>query len=94
MKQHKWNTDCVLCEKGISHNHLSLEEMQSTTTKSLKYKEWQGLSDDEIHKLYSKEYDKYHISDTGSGCISDNEWEIWIAKAIEQKLKEKNHGTT
>jgi len=79
MKQHKWNTDCILCEKGISHNHLSLEEMQSTTTKSLQYKEWQGLSDEEIKSIYIE---------VGVMEFKD------VVKMIEQKLKEKNHGTT
>lgn len=84
MKQHKWHKDCVLCEKGISHKHLSLEEMQSTTTKSFKYKEWQGLSDEEISILDDKYLgDWYQEKDAKA-----------FAKAIEQKLKEKNHGTT
>lgn len=46
-------------------------------------KEWQGLSDEEIVSVFKSGAD--HI--TGDLLIN-------FAKAIEQKLKEKNHGTT
>ena len=44
-------------------------------------KQWQGLSDDEILKLYNE----CHIYDYKMG--------LCFARAIEQALKEKNHGS-
>lgn len=82
MKQHKWNKDCVLCEKGISHKHLSLEEMQSTTTKSFKYKEWQGLSDEEIKNIFVE------YADLGGDIPMNACYDIYCD--IERLLKEKN----
>jgi hypothetical protein len=42
--------------------------------------EWQELTDDEIGKLYDETWKKYKHDD------------IKFARAIEQALKEKNHG--
>lgn len=53
---------------------------------ALEEKEWRGLSDEEIEEVYKK------VSESlGKKTI----YEIHTyAKAIEQKLKEKNHDTT
>ena len=44
-------------------------------------KEWQGLSDDEIDKIYYKKFDAW-----------SSEVDIDFSRAIEAKLKEKNNG--
>lgn len=46
-----------------------------------KKKEWQGLSDDERDKIYFKTFDMW-----------SSQVDIDYAEAIEQALKEKNHG--
>jgi hypothetical protein len=44
-------------------------------------KEWQGLTDDEIDKVYYKTFDTW-----------SSEVDVDYARAIEQALKEKNNG--
>ena len=55
--------------------------------KALK-KEWQGLTDDEVIDLIDID------CPPNKAICGSTKGIIKLAKAIEQKLKEKNHGTT
>ena len=51
-------------------------------------KEWQGLTDDEVIDLIDID------CPPNKAICGSTKGIIKLAKAIEQKLKEKNHGTT
>ena len=71
---------CKHCGKTTYLTHLHSCE--------IKPKEWQGLSDEEINHC-----ETFYAPPMHPDYIKDDNWYDFI-KAIEQKLKEKNHGTT
>lgn len=80
MKQHKWHKECKECE-ALKQDINTFRKINQ----DLINKEWQGLSEDEVDECIGKS--KWNDIDY---CPDHDDF----AKHIEQRLKEKNYGTT
>jgi hypothetical protein len=71
------------CQKALEQPtvaELNNEYLRDTYVEGLNQPAWQGLTDDEIDKVYYKTFDTW-----------SSEVDIEFANAIEQALKEKNN---
>jgi hypothetical protein len=80
------NVVCLNDIVSFTANPIMLAKLKTMHNKPLYLhpKEWQGLSDDEVMELVKECKAPYH-----SHALEPR----LFAKAIEQKLKEKNHGS-
>ena len=81
----KWNRGNLIANSGDAYVKIAYEQhvfnkVVEIITKSNPAPSWQGLSDDEIDKIYFKTFDTW-----------SSEVDIGFARAIEAKLKEKNN---
>jgi hypothetical protein len=85
-----------LCENAVGHKYFRWKKSSSTYKPIALYatppqRTWVGLTEEELYEIYDE-------SDDGSspcgvcGACSKCKIEVAIARAIEAKLKEKNHG--
>ena len=81
---HIYDEVITACKKALSNQQLAQENrfnsaLAVATVPRTHPHQWQGLTDDEIDKVYYKTFDTW-----------SSEVDITFARAIEAKLKEKN----
>jgi hypothetical protein len=73
-------------------NTTTTTDGQPTITWVLEAK-FKELTDEEILKIEEKEYENYIVHNESKGkkggCITDDAWRIWFARAILREAQEK-----